>query len=87
MSLSKDPILELAVPEMIIKLKQGVGRLIRSATDKGIVSILDPRVNSKSRAAYRDITLNALLEKHITEDIVELQEFWNCINDKKEEVS
>ena len=87
MSLVKDPIMEVAVPEMIIKLKQGAGRLIRSATDKGIVSILDPRVNSKSRATYRDITLNALPEKHITEDIVELQEFWNCINDKKEDVS
>ena len=87
MSLSKDPIMEVAVPDMIIKLKQGAGRLIRSATDKGIVSILDPRVNSKSRATYRDITLNALPEKHITEDIAELQEFWNRINDKKEEVS
>ena len=29
---------------MLIKLKQGVGRLIRSETDKGIVCILDSRL-------------------------------------------
>lgn len=79
MSLSNDPIMEVAVPDMIIKLKQGAGRLIRSAADKGIVSILDPRVNIKSRAAYKGMTLNALPEKHITEDLTELQEFWNNI--------
>jgi ATP-dependent DNA helicase DinG len=36
------------VPEAIIKLKQGFGRLIRSRTDRGIVAILDPRVLTKS---------------------------------------
>jgi ATP-dependent DNA helicase DinG len=35
------------VPEAIIKLKQGFGRLIRSKTDTGIVAILDPRVLTK----------------------------------------
>lgn len=80
MSLVKDPITEIAVPEMIIKLKQGAGRLIRSVTDKGIVSILDPRVNSDSKAKYKDMTLNALPEKNRTERIDELIEFWNNIN-------
>lgn len=80
MSLVKDPITEITVPEMIIKLRQGVGRLIRSATDKGIVSILDPRVNSDSKAKYKDMTLNAFPEKNRTERIDELIEFWNNIN-------
>lgn len=80
MSLSKDPIMEVAVPEMIIKLKQGAGRLIRSVTDKGIVSILDPRVNSESKALYREMTLSALPEKHRIESIDDLIEFWNKIN-------
>jgi ATP-dependent DNA helicase DinG len=35
------------VPEAIIRLKQGFGRLIRSKTDRGIVAILDPRVLTK----------------------------------------
>jgi len=86
MSLVKDPIMEIAVPEMIIKLKQGAGRLIRSASDRGIVSILDPRLSSLSKAAYKEMTLNALPEKNITESIMELQEFWNRINEKKENI-
>jgi ATP-dependent DNA helicase DinG len=35
------------VPQAVIKLKQGFGRLIRSASDTGIVVILDPRVLTK----------------------------------------
>ncbi len=42
-----NPFLEYQVPEAVIKLKQGFGRLIRSKTDKGIVVILDPRVLTK----------------------------------------
>lgn len=51
-SLTEHPIEDVAVPEMITKLRQGAGRLIRSTKDKGIVSILDPRVSSNSRASY-----------------------------------
>ena len=40
-----------AVPEMIIKLRQGVGRLIRNETDTGLVSILDARAYSGANAA------------------------------------
>jgi ATP-dependent DNA helicase DinG len=39
--------LEFQVPEAVLKFKQGVGRLIRTKTDKGIVVILDPRVRTK----------------------------------------
>ncbi|MCP4846913.1 MAG: ATP-dependent DNA helicase [Verrucomicrobiaceae bacterium] len=42
-----NPFLEYSVPEAILKLRQGVGRLIRSAGDSGIVVILDNRVQSK----------------------------------------
>lgn len=38
----------LALPYAIMRLKQGVGRLIRTKTDRGIVAILDPRVSSKA---------------------------------------
>ena len=33
---------------MLIKLRQGVGRLIRCESDTGVVSILDPRAISKT---------------------------------------
>jgi ATP-dependent DNA helicase DinG len=42
-----NPFMEYSVPEAIIKLKQGFGRLIRSKTDTGIVVILDSRVKTK----------------------------------------
>jgi ATP-dependent DNA helicase DinG len=38
---------EYSVPEAIISLKQGLGRLIRSASDRGVLSILDPRLRTK----------------------------------------
>ncbi len=41
------PFLDYQVPEAVIKLKQGFGRLIRTKTDRGIVVILDPRVLTK----------------------------------------
>jgi ATP-dependent DNA helicase DinG len=41
------PFLDYQVPQAVIKLKQGFGRLIRSGSDKGLVVILDPRVLTK----------------------------------------
>jgi ATP-dependent DNA helicase DinG len=34
----------IQVPQMTLKLKQGIGRLIRTRTDRGVVCILDPRL-------------------------------------------
>jgi ATP-dependent DNA helicase DinG len=48
---------DYSVPEAIIKLKQGFGRLIRSKTDRGIVVILDSRVVTKR---YGRLFLDAL---------------------------
>jgi len=42
-----NPFVEYQIPEAVIKLKQGFGRLIRSRSDRGIVAILDPRVLTK----------------------------------------
>ena len=39
-----DPFTEYSLPEAILKLRQGVGRLIRTKSDRGIVVILDNRV-------------------------------------------
>jgi len=38
---------EYSVPQAIISLKQGLGRLIRSATDRGVLAVLDPRLTTK----------------------------------------
>jgi len=42
-----NPFIEYQVPEAVIKLKQGFGRLIRRKADTGQVAILDPRIRSK----------------------------------------
>ena len=41
------PFLDYQVPQAVLKLKQGFGRLIRTRTDTGMVVILDPRVLTK----------------------------------------
>ncbi len=40
-----------AVPDACITFKQGIGRLIRSTSDKGVIALLDPRMNYKSYAS------------------------------------
>lgn len=42
-----NPFRDYQIPEAVIKLRQGFGRLIRTATDSGIVVILDSRIISK----------------------------------------
>jgi ATP-dependent DNA helicase DinG len=42
-----NPFRDYQLPEAVLKLKQGFGRLIRTRTDTGMVVILDPRVRSK----------------------------------------
>ena len=54
-----DPFSEFSLPEAILKLRQGVGRLIRTASDEGIVVILDNRVVTKN---YGRAFLGALPE-------------------------
>ncbi len=48
---------EFTLPEAIIRLKQGFGRLIRSGSDRGLVAILDNRLFTKS---YGPAILRAL---------------------------
>ena len=44
----EDPFYQFAVPEAILRFRQGFGRLIRTQSDRGVVVILDQRVLSKS---------------------------------------
>ncbi len=45
-TLEMHPFNALRVPRMIIELKQGLGRLIRTQTDQGVMAVLDSRVRS-----------------------------------------
>lgn len=46
-----------SVPEAVLKLRQGAGRLIRSKTDRGIIAVLDGRLHTKF---YGKVFLNSL---------------------------
>ena len=56
---------EFSLPEAILRLKQGFGRLIRTQTDNGIVVILDPRIRT---ANYGKQFLESLPNCEIVED-------------------
>ena len=62
-----NPFMSIYLPETTIKLKQGIGRLIRSENDKGVVLILDNRILSKS---YGRVMIASLPEGYIPEDTV-----------------
>lgn len=47
-----NPFVDYQVPQAVIKLKQGFGRLIRTRSDRGMVVILDPRVLTKPYGRY-----------------------------------
>ena len=63
---------EYQIPEAVLALKQGFGRLIRSKTDRGILSILDNRIR---RMQYGKIFLESLPEYSTTQDLAEVARF------------
>ncbi len=67
------PFMEFQVPQAVIALKQGVGRLIRDVNDSGVVMIGDPRLKQK---AYGRIFLNSLPTMPITSDIKDIENFF-----------
>jgi ATP-dependent DNA helicase DinG len=60
---------EYSVPQAIISLKQGLGRLIRSTTDRGVLAVLDPRLRTK---AYGQTFLRSLPQCRVTSEIEDL---------------
>lgn len=61
---------KVLVPEMKIKLKQGIGRLIRGKDDRGIVSILDSRIQ-----IYLEKVLDCIPTSNITFNIEDVKKF------------
>ena len=52
-----NPFNELTLPDALVKFRQGIGRLIRTQTDRGLVTILDSRILAK---AYGRLFLECL---------------------------
>ncbi|RKW24842.1 DEAD/DEAH box helicase [Candidatus Gracilibacteria bacterium] len=71
----KDPFLEYSIPKAIIKLKQGFGRLIRSKNDKGIVILLDDRINTSwGNAFYNAFPEDINIKKGSSKQFLEIIE-------------
>jgi Rad3-related DNA helicase len=63
-----DPFRADAVPEAVLRFRQGIGRLIRRADDRGILVVCDPRL---ATASYRRAFLAALPLPAVTADDAE----------------
>jgi ATP-dependent DNA helicase DinG len=71
----RDAFNEYQVPEAVLALKQGFGRLIRSKTDRGILAILDNRIQ---RMRYGKIFLESLPPYATTHKLEEVERFMNA---------
>ena len=58
-----NPFNELTLPDALVKFRQGVGRLIRSQADRGLITVLDSRVLAKS---YGRLFLESLPQPEFT---------------------
>lgn len=67
------PFMEFQIPQAVIALKQGVGRLIRDVKDSGVVMIGDPRLKQKS---YGRVFLNSLPSMPVTSDVKDVEQFY-----------
>lgn len=68
-----DPFRELQIPEAVIALKQGVGRLIRTSSDRGVLIICDDRLVSRS---YGTLFLSSLPPMPRTRDLQQAVDFF-----------
>lgn len=71
------PFVDYQLPNAVIALRQGVGRLIRDATDKGVLVLFDPRLYTKS---YGRVFLNSLPDIPVTRKPADAVEFLERID-------
>jgi len=68
-----NPFMQYQLPTAVITLKQGVGRLIRDTSDRGVLVLCDPRLRSK---AYGRTFLQSLPHMPVTDDIANVRAFF-----------
>jgi ATP-dependent DNA helicase DinG len=67
------PFFDYQVPEAVLTLKQGFGRLIRSLEDRGLLVLLDPRIRTQR---YGQIFLQSLPPYRVTQNIMDVEAFF-----------
>ncbi len=64
---------DLQIPQAVLTLKQGFGRLIRSLTDRGVLMLLDPRIRT---TRYGQVFLDSLPDYRRTTEIADVEMFF-----------
>ncbi len=70
-----NPFRDEQLPQAVIALKQGVGRLIRTETDRGVLVLCDPRLTRKS---YGQVFLDSLPPFPLTREVGQVRAFFDA---------
>ena len=68
-----NPFMDFQLPRAILALRQGIGRLMRTSTDKGLLAILDIRLFTKR---YGHLFLRSLPPSPLTREIADIESFF-----------
>jgi ATP-dependent DNA helicase DinG len=68
--------MQYQLPQAVISLKQGVGRLIRDVNDRGVLMLCDPRLGSKS---YGRVFIDSLPPMTKTRRFEVVKRFYNKV--------
>jgi len=71
-----NPFRDWQLPAAVIALKQGVGRLIRTHADRGVLVLCDPRLSAKS---YGRVFLSSLPAFPVTRTLEDVQAFFGNV--------
>jgi len=66
------------LPQAVLRLKQGLGRLLRTHEDRGVMAILDTRLHTKR---YGNLVINALPPARRTEQLTHVKHFFENYDD------
>jgi ATP-dependent DNA helicase DinG len=69
-----NPFYEYQIPQAALALKQGLGRLIRSGSDRGVLVLLDNRI---TKQRYGQVFFDSLPDYRFTTDLGEVENFFN----------
>jgi ATP-dependent DNA helicase DinG len=69
----RNPFMDYQLPNAVIALKQGAGRLIRDVDDRGVLVLCDPRLRQRS---YGRVFLNSLPGMRRTGNVRDINDFF-----------
>jgi ATP-dependent DNA helicase DinG len=72
-----NPFNELQLPQAVLQLKQGAGRLIRDEADRGVLMLCDPRLLARP---YGRRILAALPPMKLTRELAEVERFFTDVD-------